>query len=451
MVLKHRPWRTTEVERGPETVFVKRFHDARLPILGFSRWRDRRRARGEARRLGELARAGVAVPAVLGIRETAAGVELRLEYLHAAQTLEQRAESGFGPASNRLARALGELLAGLHGAGFAHGDLHLGNVLVDGSERAWLVDAAAIRRGSPSARAHDLVHAAAALRERSSARFRARCWLAYVRASTDARRAEAASLSEAIEGAARTARRERVRAERDRWLRESGVCARHVDGNLRVLAVRNLSRAEALLLARSESMTVPITAPTTGHATVRVHGRSARDAWTDAARLVEHRIPTALPLAFVESPRAAAVFGAPLGAREPVRDSTADALALGTLAGALWDRGLRLDRCDVAVDERGEAFMRAGAGIRAATRLEIALEPWRRLRPAANETAITTDWAARAEFVQGFLEAQRGSRMQREQLRELLRDLLASATGPSATHDLEPRPPAPSATQRRTP
>lgn len=440
MVLKHRPWRTTEVERGPEPVFVKRFHDGRIGLLGFSRWRDRLRARGEARRLVELARAGVAVPAVLGIRETAAGVELRLEFLHAAETLDQRTESDFGPASNRLARRLGELLAGLHRAGFAHGDLHLGNVLVDGSERAWLVDAAAIRRGSPSARAHDLVQAAAALRERSSARFRARCWLAYVRASTDARRAEAASLAEAVEGAARTARRERVRAERDRWLRESGVCARHVEAELHVVAARNLSRARALDLARtelgSESMPAHTTASPTHTATVRVHGRSARSAWTDAARLLEHRIPSALPLVFVESPRTVAVFEVPLGAREPVRETAAEALALGTLAGALWDRGLGLVRCDVGLDARGEAFVRAGAGIRAATRLERALEPWRRHRAAA-----------RAEFAQGFLAAQRGSRTQRE----LLRDLLASATGPSALQVLEPRPPAPSAAHRRTP
>ena len=432
MVLKHRPWRTTEVEAGTDPVFVKRFHDARFPWAALGRFRDLRRARREARLLAELGQAGLPVPAVLGITETTAGVELRLEYLTGARPVEELLDDSSGV----LARSLGKLLARLHAAGFAHGDLHPGNVVVDARGKTWIVDAAAIRRGSSSARAHDLVAAAAAARERTTPRFRARFLLAYLRGSESARRGEAASLGAAIEGAARVARRERVRAECDRWSRDSGVCARHVDGELVVIAPRALARTEAIGLARCALYEAAGSALDgakgsaldggAGSARERVgltardivRGRSAGAVWRDLARLHEQRVPAARPLVLIEAPVVLAVFESPANGRAPARASTDDCRAVGTLAGTLWDRGLALRRLDIRIDERCVAFAAAGSGLAAASTFEHAQRAW-----AGRDGA--TSWISSPDFQAAFLAAQRGSRAQRE----ALRDRLASADG----------------------
>lgn len=412
-VLKHRPWRTTEVEAGPDPAFVKRFHDARFPGPAIGRLRDRRRAHREARRLLELARAGLPVPGVIGIEETETAVELRLAWLADARPVEDLLEAG----SAELADALGDLLARVHAAGFAYGDLHSGNVLVGSDGRPWLVDAAAIRRGSSAARARDLVNAAAAARERTSARFRARFLLAYVRGAPSARRAEAAALAEATEGAARIVRRERVRAESDRWLRESGACARHVAGELSLLAPRSVSRDEALGIARRalDGSATPDCRP----ALEIVRGRGAVHEWLGAARLLEHGIAAVRPLVLVESHPGIAVLGSDAEARVPRRGSADDCRALGTLAGSLWDRGLALRRTDVLVDERRTAFVRSAAEIADAGLLERALAPWR-------ASGGTKGWTSSADFVAAFLESQRGTRVQRD----ALRGLLAAGRGP---------------------
>ncbi len=416
MVLKHRPWRTTEVEVGPEPVFVKRYHDARLPGRGLARWRDRRRARREASRLDELRRAGVPVPAVIDVREDEAGVELRLEYLAGTETLRERLDGAGGAPAHALARTLGALLGRLHAAGFAHGDLHAGNVLLGQGERAWIVDAAEITRASQSKCARDLVQAVAELREDTTVRFRARCWIEYVRTAPHVRRAEAASLAEAIEGAARIARRERVRVERDRWLRESGACALHVDGALRVLAPCATQRDAALGLARDAVQVasrggtrdaVQATSSGAAPAEFRCVSRASRTAWTDAARLVEHRVPTVLPAVLVEAPSILACFELPRGARAPVPGSAEDARALGMLAGSLWDRGLALATCAVFLDAHGIAAVDAGAGLHAARSLRRCLLPW------AAFGSISAD------FETAFLDAQRGSRVQRSMLQAL--------------------------------
>ncbi len=403
MVLKHRPWRTTEVEAGPNPVFVKRFHDGRFPWGPIGRLRDRQRARNEARRLAELARAGLPVPAVVGIAETANGVELRLEYLSGARPLEELLEEG----SAALASRLGTLLARLHAAGFVHGDLHTGNVLVDASGKAWIVDAAAIRRGSSSARTGDLVRAAAEARERTSPRFRARFLLAYLRESRSGRRAEAPDLVEAIERAARIARRERVRAESDRWLRDSGVCARHADGELTLLAPRSIPREEALALGRRAI------AGLEGTSLKLLRGRTARAAWRDACRLVEHGIPAVKPLVLIEAPSSIALFEPRADERTPARASPADCRAMGYLAGTLWDRGLELRGAEILVDGTGRASVPVGAGLEAAGTFARALRPW---RGRGNAPC----WTSSAEFAAAFLDAQRGSRAQLETLRALL-------------------------------
>ncbi|MBL8861418.1 MAG: phosphotransferase [Planctomycetes bacterium] len=403
-VLKRRPWRTSEVESGPRPAFVKRFHDARFPGRAVGRWRDRRRARREARRLTALAAAGVPVPRVLGVAETAGGVELRLELLESARPVSTALAAGLaagraieGPG---LARALGTLLARLHAAGFAHGDLHAGNALLDGQGRAWIVDAAAIRAATPARVARDLVRAAAAARETSSPRFRARFLLAYLAAAGDARRSEASALAEALEAAGRLERRARVAAESDRWLRASGAVAPHREPGLVLWFPTTLGPASALAAARA-------TLAGAGSSAYRVvHGRRARGAWLAQARLVEHGIPAAQPLAFVERPRRVAVFAQPRGARAPRDGSASDARALGALAGALFDRGLCLGAPAAAIGADGRAHALPGAGLVGAPSVARALRPWR--------AGFGTDWTRAPGFAAAFATAQRGSRVQRE-------------------------------------
>jgi len=149
-----------------------------------------------------------------------------------------------------------------------------------------------------------------------------------------------------------------------------------------------------------------------------VRGRSAGAVWRDLARLHEQRVPAARPLVLIEAPVVLAVFESPANGRAPARASTDDCRAVGTLAGTLWDRGLALRRLDIRVDERGVAFAAAGSGLAAAATFEHAQRAW-----AGRDGA--TSWISSPDFQAAFLAAQRGSRVQRE----ALRDRLASADG----------------------
>jgi len=404
-VLKRRPWRTTEIEDGPVPVFVKRFHDERFPGRTVGRWRDLRRARREARILTELRAAGVPVPEVLGIESTTEGVELRLEFVRGARPVREVLDE-----SNRhLATRLGTLAARLHEAGFAHGDAHLDNVLVDAEGRVWIVDAASVRTVTRSRRTRDLVRAAAEAREVTSARFRARFLVAYRAGIGLARRDEGEFRLESIERAARLERRRHVAAENDRWFRESGVVTGLQDGERSLLARRSISTGKALEWARaaSSSDVVP-------NAQV-VRGQRARAAWSIHARLEEHRVPAARPLALLKSPIDFAIFTAPTGSRTPRPESSADARALGVLAGTLWDRGLTLASLDVAIDAHGAAFVDLAAQVSDAGHLARHLAPW------CGDDGSAFDWTTSADFVAAFTAAQRGSRLQREAVHAILR------------------------------
>jgi tRNA A-37 threonylcarbamoyl transferase component Bud32 len=347
--VKHRPWRTTEVEvvEAGGAACVKRFHDARWPGRAVGRWRDLRRARREERRLLELARAGLPVPEVLGIRETPEGVELRTRWIPGARTVAEILEDPSGP-PDRLAAELGRLLAALHRAGFVHGDLHPGNVVVDAEQKAWLVDAAAIRRGTVAS--GDLIRAAAHAREVTSPRFRARFLVAYARAAGSDARAFV-RLATTIELAAREVRRVSVVQENDRWLRDSGVCARHVEGDVEALIPHSAERDAAVPLVRNA-----LRGGASGAVTV-VRGRSAREAWLRAARLTEHRVPVLRPIALVVRPQRLAVFELPAGARDSDPARAADSAALESLNQILADRGLALRGARVVFDERGRAHV----------------------------------------------------------------------------------------------
>jgi len=426
---------------------VKRFHDARWPGRVVGRWRDLRRARREERRLRELAQAGLPVPEVLGVRETPDGVELRTRWIAGARTVAELLEDPSG-IPDRLAAELGRLLGALHRAGFEHGDLHPGNVVIDAEQRAWLVDAAAIRptRGAPWL---DLVKAAAHAREVTTARFRARFLVAYLRDAprvlsdaprvlsdaprvlsdaprilSDAPRVLSDApriLSDAppmlrddprlfavgLEVVARQERRRSVEAEGDRWLRESGVCALHQDGEFTVLVPHAVERDATLALVRHA---------VDGDALNGVEVArdvQARAAWICATRLVEHRVPVLRPLALVVKPRPLALFALPEGARDVDARCRADAQALGTLAGTLSDRGLSLGRTVVVLDGQGTAYADPRCALEAPHVLGEGLAAWQALAPAA-------DRAMRLRFAAAFLRAHRGSRLERGELRRRL-------------------------------
>ena len=91
-----------------------------------------------------------------------------------------------------------------------------------------------------------------------------------------------------------------------------------------------------------------------------------------------------------------------------------DAGALGELAGALFDRGLRLMSLDIAIDEHGAAFVTLAARVCDAAHLTEHLAPWR------DDGGTGFDWTSSADFVAGFLGAQRGSRLQRDAVRALI-------------------------------
>lgn len=59
-------------------------------------------------------------------------------------------------AARRLLVAAGHEIGALHRAGFAHGDLHARNLLVDGDGSVWIVDLARLGRGGRAARDRDL-------------------------------------------------------------------------------------------------------------------------------------------------------------------------------------------------------------------------------------------------------------------------------------------------------
>ena len=341
-VLHARPFRAVALEEhdGAQVV-VKRFHHPNPFLASF----DRARARRELAALVELERAGLPVPEPLGLRATDAGWELRLRTVEGARTLRELLE---GTASmpggwERLLARLGELLARLQAAGWEHGDLHAGNVLVDARGRPWLIDFQRARRAAPDAarRLDEVVECAAMARELLSARLRARFLLSWLEALPTELRPKLAGteLFNAIEERARLRRRERVRIGLSRWLRESS-------------RARWVERGTAGVWLRRDLTPATLEHDLPEHWLVL---RGARDElrarWLGAARLAEHRLPVARPAAFARGSRwrgrgAWAAF-------EPPQTPAESAAALRK---ALADRGLAL-RSGIEAAEHGAYFL----------------------------------------------------------------------------------------------
>ncbi len=313
IVLGARPFRSVTLEAASGApLVVKRFHHPNRLLALF----DGARARREFAALEALARAGLPVPRALALRRTPAGFELEQSAITGARTLRELLDGRREPPGGwpRLAAQLGRILAELQAAGWEHGDLHPGNVLVDALGAAWLVDLAAARRAPPErARAlAEVVQCAAVAREFLPARTRARFLVAWLRALPCELRPGlgGAALLTALERRARERRRHQVRLGLGRWLRPSSRVQAFAHEGARAWRRRELSDEVA-----REACVAPAAAH--GRWVVIVGDRSElRARWLGAARLLEHGLPVARPALFVPGPRwagrrARAVFEPP--------------------------------------------------------------------------------------------------------------------------------------------
>lgn len=334
--LSSRRFRSVVLESGsdPCAVVVKRFHHPNPLLARF----DRARARREYSALQALARAGLPVPRPLGVRSTNRGWEVRLTAIAGARTLEEFLRPGCEPPPGgwpRLVASLGRVLARLQEAGWEHGDLHPGNVLVDSGGGPWLVDLQRARRveADPARRLASLVDCAALAREILPGRLRARFVVAWRAALPVGMRParEGRTFAHLVEERARVRRVELVRIGLNRWLRESSrvrpITVATGSGWLR----RDLAEPPDLELDRPGLARWIV---------MRGEREELQERWLGAARLVEHGLPAARPALLVHGSRwvgnkaSHAVFEVPL-LTAPSRKALGEALA---------DRGLGLVR-----------------------------------------------------------------------------------------------------------
>ena len=122
-----------------DPVFLKHFAPGRHRVReAVKRALGLQAARREWRALVSLHARGVAVPEPLAFAELEGGEFVIATRFLAGRTLEQTlAEQPTG--RRALLHAVGDLVASLHAAGWTHGDLHHGNLLV-GAGGVWLLD-----------------------------------------------------------------------------------------------------------------------------------------------------------------------------------------------------------------------------------------------------------------------------------------------------------------------
>lgn len=419
-------------EHGPGRVHVKRFHDRGL--LG--RARDRRRAAAEFAALERLRERGLRVPQPLAIVERPEGVDLETRWIPGAIPLHDwiRSDPATRPhAPERVARAVGELLATAFEVGAIHPDLHSRNVVLDEHGDAHWVDVRGTRlRSGPLARSERVqvwTVLSADLREVVSDRWRARAWIASDRRAGPrdgpaSRRREA----RALERAARARRRDVIERSAARWSRVSGAASAFSSPVGDGFVSRAVSRDAAELAIAAGTL-------------VRVEGDAerVRGAWSDAARLLEHHVAVHEPVALVTRPRGIAFFDAHGVLRPLARASELDAAARarvaiesGRITGALFDRGLALEdglEPSLAADEVGRVRVTADARLARADLDDAAL--------ALRVDASLVDAATRVERLRFLAAFRRAARLARDEFRTALRasSLRASGIADAATED----------------
>jgi len=451
--------RVETADAGP--LLLKRFRTAsgRHPLR--ERWKEiagRSPARREWKALHALAAAGVPVPAPLALGTLAQGDPvLAMRWVEGRPLREVLAE---GSRRRRAVLAsLARSVAALHDAGFAHGDLHHGNVLLAGEEAVLLDLQRARRTRSRRARLEDLGWLDDSLSPdlSRSDRLRLRAGALGHRRPFDATaRRELAAVGRAAtrraDAHARSRTRRSLRPGRrfapHRWgawagLRDRSLAPEAVEGILRehVLGLagggaevlKDDRRSRITGVASEERRVVVKEAPPRGVGRALadlVRGSAGRRAWRGGHGLRARRIGAALPLVWLER----RAFGVPVASLVVLEDlrpaAPADVAtapepeeilqALASLACALHGRGvdhgdLKASHVFVAPGARGaEARLVDLEGVRFRRRLpeDRRLHALAELNaslpdrfPAAARRAAFARYAAALPFARGTRKA----------------------------------------------
>jgi tRNA A-37 threonylcarbamoyl transferase component Bud32 len=422
-------------EAGPRTGptqprVVKRFAGEGLLAAP----RDAARAKREYELLVHLHSLGLPVPRPLSLERRAGGWEVAMEWIQGASTLTERLAARRG--DDLPARALGRLLATLQAAGIDHPDLHPGNVLLDDRERVFAIDfhkARRVPRLSAARLEAQLAHLAAGLRERASARFRALCLAAWARSLPADHPRPRGSLRELARRVDARGRRERlptVERRRLRWMR-AGSAVRAVsltagDGFERRDAPSGLARALEGAIEREGGNATRVLIPFSGtqpHRVLALRGswRALSATWYAAARLEEHDLPAARPLAIARGARPWAAFALPAEGHVlsgwDALTKAAQLRGLGRLIALLHDRGLRMAKL---APEHLWVGADSAVSIACAPRLVAALDATaaQALRPWC--AVLGADSEQRTQLSAGFVDALGGSQGERERVRRSL-------------------------------
>lgn len=395
-LLKSSPSRS--VLREPGGVVLKRFHSPTL--LG--RIRDRQRAERESRALERLRQAGLPAPRPLGVSRVDGAWELRMQDIAGAHTLEQLllARTLAPGAMASLASALGKLLAQLERSGLHHPDLHAGNLLVDEAQQLWLVDPARLSSHAPkSSSLASLVLLAAGVREISRPAFRRRFLEAWWESTLEPPAGEPGAFAEQVETLARAYRLRHVEGRLQRWLRSSGATT--------PMNRKKERRVQALAAAEPDSQERRLDYPTQ---------EQASTAWLQLAKLREHHLPVWPPAELELAPSPGLSVSLPADGINLAL--TPDPCSLGTLLGALHDRGLGL--AELSLKDLVQA---ADGQLMLGPVASHPLDP----KQAATPRADQLHWgfelpaeAQRAAFEHAYLRAHRCGASERQRLRQEL-------------------------------
>lgn len=379
-ILKHNDKRTVRVERlargdAAPPVVTKHFHDPNP--LNFAR--DFFRARAEYVILRSLGRAGVAVPEAMRLHRRGRGWQIVMQWIPDAVELDDwlNAPDRQSLPKERVARALGRLLANIQSAGLDHGSLYADNVLLDRACRAWILDfhEAKLRPSltGPQIRAQ-LVDVTGQLRELVAAPFRARAFFAWLRAlDPRLRRSTGADRTwiGPIEARARNHRRAAVDHLLGRWLRRVARNAERRQTALVTLARdTSASEVEALFRAGRDGHQMWEDAEHGRFLVARGPAARLRSEWIELRRLWMHRLPVLEPVMLVEGRDSFSVYRLPgdagmLSGPRAVRGGHAP--ALGRLIGLVHDRGWDasgVSCATLAMSESGAFYLAPGVECR---------------------------------------------------------------------------------------
>ncbi|MBJ02498.1 MAG: hypothetical protein CMK00_06470 [Planctomycetes bacterium] len=439
---------------------VKRFHaPGHLDSL-----RDGARARAEGQALETAASRGLPVPRVLEVVRRAAGTgqasggaetggnagtcggagkgaaatslgdatgerwELCTEWIPDAHSLADiLAGHCPWPAGRRQGlKRLGHLLAHVYRAGLHHPDLHPGNALIDDTGQVWLVDLhgatftepRAVGGRAPDARwSEHLASLCAATRELLTAGERALC-LGTMAQSLGWEAASSApdTWRYEIEDRARQLRQQQCARRRRVWLRTSSPTLEFEVGACSGLRRRDLDQDQAAdWLTQNTSP-----APSDTHAYIGFAFESkqaARAAWTNAARLEEHRLPAARPACY-DADGARALFRIPRACQGPAPEEhpqppCPSPAALGHLLGSLHDRALSVPMSlQALLQDQSDGALLLAPPVQLHAWERAAL--WPELKRAGATLGVETLTAP--AFRAAFLAALRHSRSERRHL-----------------------------------